>query len=87
VDTATKSAASSSVGENDQKVREGLTTAATVDGFIRFAVGRTTFWGPLVDMRGQKIARDAAVSEIARRYREYVNIFENARTEAAATVS
>jgi myo-inositol catabolism protein IolC len=74
-------------GENDQKVREWLTTAATVDGFIGFTVGRTSFWDPLVDMRGQNITRDAAVSEIARRYREYVNIFENARTEAAATVS
>ncbi len=74
-------------GENDQKVREWLTTAATVDGFIGFAVGRTSFWGPLVDMRAQKITREAAVAEIARRYREFVNIFEKARTEAAATVS
>jgi 5-dehydro-2-deoxygluconokinase len=74
-------------GENDQKVREWLTTAATVDGFIGFAVGRTSFWGPLVDMRAQKITRDAAVAEIARRYREYVDIFENARSEAHATVS
>jgi myo-inositol catabolism protein IolC len=74
-------------GENDQKVREWLSTAATVDGFIGFAVGRTSFWGPLVDMRAQKITRDAAVSEIARRYREYVGIFEKARTEATVTVS
>jgi myo-inositol catabolism protein IolC len=74
-------------GENDQKVREWLTTAATVDGFIGFAVGRTSFWDPLVDMRAQKITREAAVTEVARRYREFVNIFENARTEATATVS
>jgi myo-inositol catabolism protein IolC len=73
-------------GENDQKVREWLTTAATVDGFIGFAVGRTSFWDPLVDMRAQKITRDAAVTEIARRYREFVDIFENARTEAHAVV-
>lgn len=74
-------------GENDQKVREWLTTAATVDGFIGFAVGRTSFWGPLVDMRAQKITRNAAVAEIARRYSEYVGIFENARTESHAIVS
>jgi myo-inositol catabolism protein IolC len=73
-------------GENDRKVREWLTTAATVDGFIGFAVGRTSFWDPLIDMRAQKITREAAVTEIARRYREFVNIFENARTEATATV-
>src|SRR5262249_15181933 len=35
-------------GENDKKVREWLATAAAVPGFIGFAVGRTSFWGPLV---------------------------------------
>jgi 5-dehydro-2-deoxygluconokinase len=63
-------------GEDDQKVREWLTTAAGVPGFIGFAVGRTTFWGPLVDWRANKISRSDAVDEIARRYREFVNIFE-----------
>jgi|SRR5271165_2386457 len=63
-------------GEDDKKVREWLTTAAAVPGFIGFAVGRTSFWGPLVDWRGKKIAREAAVAEIARRYREFVDIFE-----------
>lgn len=63
-------------GEDDQKVREWLTTAAAVPGFIGFAVGRTSFWGPLVDWRAKKIAREAAVAEIARRYREFVEIFE-----------
>ena len=42
-------------GENDQKVREWLTTAATVPGFIGFAVGRTSFWGPLVSLRAKQI--------------------------------
>jgi myo-inositol catabolism protein IolC len=63
-------------GEDDKKVREWLTTAATVPGFIGFAVGRTSFWDPLVDWRGKKITRDAAVTEIARRYQEFVAIFE-----------
>ncbi len=63
-------------GENDTKVREWLTTAATVPGFIGFAVGRTSFWGPLVDWRANKISRADAVAEIARRYREFVKIFE-----------
>ncbi len=47
-------------------------------GFIGFAVGRTTFWDPLVDYRAKKITREAAVAEIARRYREWVDIFEKA---------
>jgi 5-dehydro-2-deoxygluconokinase len=63
-------------GEDDKKVHEWLTTAAAVPGFIGFAVGRTSFWDPLVDWRGKKITRDAAVAEIARRYREFVEIFE-----------
>lgn len=63
-------------GEDDRKVRHWLSTAATVAGFIGFAVGRTTFWDPLVDLRGDKISRDAAVVEIARRYREWVDLFE-----------
>ena len=63
-------------GEDDRKVREWLSTAAAVPGFIGFAVGRTSFWDPLVDWRAQKITRDAAVAEIARRYQGFVGIFE-----------
>jgi 5-dehydro-2-deoxygluconokinase len=66
-------------GEDDKKVREWLATAAAVPGFIGFAVGRTTFWDPLVDMRAKKTSREAAVAEVARRYREWVDIFEKAR--------
>jgi len=71
-------------GENDQKVREWLSTAATVPGFIGFAVGRTSFWDPLVQWRAKQITRDSAVAEIARRYREFVDIFENARDRTRA---
>jgi 5-dehydro-2-deoxygluconokinase len=71
-------------GEDDKKVREWLITAAGVPGFIGFAVGRTTFWEPLVSWRAGKIARDAAVAEIARRYREFVDIFEGARVKTRA---
>jgi len=55
-----------------------LTTAAGVKGFIGFAVGRTDFWEALVNFRAKKTTRDAAVAEIARRYREFVGIFEQA---------
>ena len=71
-------------GENDKKVREWLITAAGVPGFIGFAVGRTTFWEPLVSWRAGKITRDAAVAEIARRYREFVDLFESARVKTRA---
>jgi myo-inositol catabolism protein IolC len=72
-------------GEDDEKAQEWLTTAAGVPGFIGFAVGRTIFWNPLVDLRAKKITREDAVAEIARRYRKFVDIFEKvrARTRAA----
>jgi myo-inositol catabolism protein IolC len=69
-------------GEDDQKVREWLTTAAAVPGFIGFAVGRTDFWDPLVNFRSGKITRDAAAAEMAKRYREFVDVFEGAQRGA-----
>jgi 5-dehydro-2-deoxygluconokinase len=66
-------------GENEQKVREWLTTAATVPGFIGFAVGRTDFWEPLAALREGRQSREASVSQIAARYREFVDAFEQAR--------
>jgi 5-dehydro-2-deoxygluconokinase len=65
-------------GEDDKKVHEWLTTAATVPGFIGFAVGRTVFWEPLVGWRDKKTTREEAITEIARRYRKFVEIFEKA---------
>jgi len=65
-------------GEDDQKVREWLTTAASVPGFIGFAVGRTDFWDPLVAWRDKKISRETAVEQIAGHYLEFVDLFEGA---------
>ncbi len=69
-------------GEDDKKVREWLITAAAVPGFIGFAVGRTDFWQPLVGWREKRTTREAAVAEVARRYREFVDIFEKARAKS-----
>src|SRR4029077_20473773 len=66
-------------GEDDKKVSEWLPTAASVPSFIGFAVGRTVFWEPLVGLRDKKTTREEAVGEIARRYREFVEVFEKAR--------
>lgn len=63
-------------GENEQKVTDWLRIAASVPGFIGFAIGRTDFWGPLVDWRAGTMTRDEAVATISRRYREFVDIFE-----------
>jgi myo-inositol catabolism protein IolC len=66
-------------GEDDEKVRQWLRTAAGVPGFIGFAVGRTTFWNPLVDYRAGRLTRAAAVAQIAASYRGWVDLFEQAR--------
>jgi myo-inositol catabolism protein IolC len=63
-------------GEDDNKVREWLITAAGVPGFIGFAVGRTAFWDPCISWRSKKLTREEAVAEIARRYCGFVDIFE-----------
>ena len=72
-------------GEDDQKVRQWLTTAARVAGFVGFAVGRTTFWDPLVNMRAGKMTREDAVAEIARRYRGFVELFERPRVKTTVS--
>jgi myo-inositol catabolism protein IolC len=66
-------------GEDDKKVYEWLSTAAKVPGFIGFAVGRTVFWEPLISWREKKLSREEAVAEIARRYRGFVDVFDQAQ--------
>ncbi|MDP9151840.1 MAG: DUF2090 domain-containing protein [Myxococcota bacterium] len=65
-------------GESDETVEKWLITAASVPGFIGFAVGRTDFWQPLVDYRNRQTTREQAVAAIARRYAEFAAIFERA---------
>ena len=71
-------------GEDEKKVREWLSIAAGVDGFIGFAVGRTDFWDPLVAMRAGRMTREAAISSIAARYTEFVDLFEEARAHVTS---
>jgi myo-inositol catabolism protein IolC len=68
-------------GEDDNKVREWLITAAGVPGFIGFAVGRTVFWDPCISWRSKKMTREESVAEIARRYRGFVDIFERVQAQ------
>jgi myo-inositol catabolism protein IolC len=67
--------------EGDQKVREWLTIASGVEGFIGLAVGRADFRDPLVNFRAPKITGETAVTETGRRYQEFAGIFQQARPE------
>ncbi|MEO7996357.1 MAG: DUF2090 domain-containing protein [Gemmatimonadaceae bacterium] len=63
-------------GADEQKVVAWLETAASVPGFIGFAVGRTTFWDAVADFLANRATRDEAVTRIAQRYQEWASIFE-----------
>ncbi len=67
-------------GADAMMVRQWLATAASVTGFIGFAVGRTTFWDAVAGFRAQTLTRTAAVAQIARRLNEWMDIFDTGRT-------
>jgi len=71
---------------DDAKVARWLEIAASVPGFIGFAVGRTTFWNPIVDLLANKSTREEAVSRIAQRFGEWAAIFEGAHRSQANVV-
>jgi myo-inositol catabolism protein IolC len=63
-------------GADERKVATWLDVAASVPGFIGFAVGRTTFWDAVADYVERRATREEAVSRIAQRYQEWATIFE-----------
>ena len=71
-------------GEDERKVREWIGIAAQVEGFIGFAVGRTVFWDALVAWRAGKATREQTAAQIAGRYREFVDLFEQGRQSHVA---
>ena len=71
-------------GADEAQVRRWLATAVGVEGFIGFAVGRTTFWDALVGWQAQTLTRPEAVARIAGRLRKWVDTFESARLANAA---
>ena len=63
-------------GADETKVVGWLETAASVPGFIGFAVGRTTFWNAVADYEAHRMTRQEAAGCVARRYSEWTAIFE-----------
>jgi myo-inositol catabolism protein IolC len=66
-------------GADEAGVLAWLRTAAAVPGFIGFAIGRTSFWDPLVGFRDRTLTREAAAARIADRYAEWTAAFTAAR--------
>jgi myo-inositol catabolism protein IolC len=65
-------------GSDEQDVLRWLQTAAGVSGFIGFAVGRTTWWDAMVAWRRKEISSAGAVAQIAKHFREWADVFEQA---------
>lgn len=74
-------------GADEHKVIHWLTVAASVPGFIGYAVGRTTFWDAVADYEAGKSARRQASERIAVRYGDWARIFEQNRPSHDSNVT
>jgi len=69
-------------GASEERVIHWLQTAASVPGFIGFAVGRTSFWKAVVDFEAKRLSLDAAALQIARNFEEWNQVFEAGRNKS-----
>ena len=63
-------------GASTAKVEQWLEAAATVDGFIGFAIGRSIWWDALKSFLADELDRAAAASQIADNYLHFVEVYE-----------
>ena len=64
-------------GASIEKVEQWLRVAASVDGFIGFAIGRSIWWDPLKSYLAKEQDRDAAAARIAANYLQFVRVYEH----------
>jgi myo-inositol catabolism protein IolC len=67
-------------GAERGRVVHWLKTAASVPSFIGFAIGRTSFWQPLVNVEAKRISQEEAAIRIARNFEAWIRIFEETRS-------
>ncbi len=63
-------------GASTERVEQWLRAAATVDGFIGFAIGRSIWWDALKAFLAKELDREAASSQIADNYLRFVGVYE-----------
>ncbi len=66
-------------GENAEKVKHWLSTAARVPGLIGFAVGRTIFWEPLKGVKDGKWSREEASDMVAKNFKGFCDLWQQVR--------
>jgi myo-inositol catabolism protein IolC len=62
-------------GASTEKVEHWLRVAATVDGFVGFAIGRSIWWDALKGFLSKELDRDAAAAQIAADYLHFVRVY------------
>lgn len=66
-------------GAGDAEVDAWLVTAASIPGYVGFAIGRSIFAEAVEDWAAGRISREDAVTSVARRFRRFVAVDEGAR--------
>jgi len=68
-------------GEDKEKVKFWLTEASKFDQIIGFAIGRTIFMQPLVDLLENGISEEEARTQIAQNYRYFVDFWRQSKKQ------
>jgi myo-inositol catabolism protein IolC len=63
-------------GASTEKVEHWLQVAATVEGFVGFAIGRSIWWDALRGFLEHSLDREAAVAQIADHYLHFIGVYE-----------
>ena len=63
-------------GASTEKVEQWLQAAASVDGFVGFAIGRSIWWDELKGYLDSGLEREAAASQIAENYLHFIGVYE-----------
>jgi myo-inositol catabolism protein IolC len=71
-------------GANDEKVDHWLRQAASVEGFVGFAIGRSIWGDPLKAYIDGSLDRDAATKQISDKYLRFVKVYEEAEAAQPA---
>jgi len=64
-------------GQSEEIVEEWIKIAAGVEGIIGFAVGRTVFWQPILDLKEGRISKETAINQIADNFLHFYNLFKS----------
>jgi 5-dehydro-2-deoxygluconokinase len=72
-------------GADEAKVDHWLRTAAPVEGFVGFAIGRSIWWDALKSFLGGELSREDAARRIGENYMRFIDVYE--RAEGKAPVS